>query len=650
MCGIAGIVGTREVAPEAVQAMIDRLAHRGPDSEGVWSAPDRRVILGHRRLAVLDPTPRGRQPMSDPSGRAVVTFNGEIYNYLEIGERLRAEGVTLTTGTDTEVLLHAYLRWGDDCLADFNGMFAFCLYDRDRRRILCARDRFAEKPFLFARGPDFFAFASEYKALLALAEIPDTVDERRILAFLRRSRAGLDDGRETAFPAIRQLRGGEKLVLDLDSLSCRITPFWRLTRDPALARLDDAEAAARLRELLTDSIRLRMRSDVEHGSCLSGGLDSSAIVCLARRILGEDAPYHVFSGRFPGTAADEGPYVEQVIAATGVTAHPAHPTANDLLARLDAFIWFNELPVGSTSQFAQWCVFERARQAGVTVLLDGQGGDEVLGGYEPYFEPYLAALRAGGEATLATREAAAIRRRYPLALPRLSHRIKRSLPFGPRLASARAGGWGSDFAFGLADPTMVAEVEADSPSAGTAPDPLSAALEDDAFRAHLPALLRYGDRNSMAHSREVRLPFCDHRLAEFALSLAPARLMGGAETKHLLRRALRGIVPEAILTRWNKQGFLPPQEEWFRTRLADVTREVIHDPAFARRGWWHVPWWRRVLARFSGGESHLAWVLWKAFVAEAWCRHFLEPVRATRRVSAFAEPPVASPAPESTVR
>lgn len=637
MCGIAGIVAQTATNPRAVAMMTERLAHRGPDDSGLWSSDDGCIAFGHRRLSILDPSPRGHQPMADADGTIVVTFNGEIYNYREIAARLRDEGASFQTGTDTEVLIEAYRRWGDGCLDQFNGMFAFCLYDARRNRVLCARDRFGEKPFLFTLGSGFFAFASEYKALFALAEVSDAVDENRIFRFLRSGRLGVDEGRETAFPDIQQLGSGEKLILDTRSLECRIEPYWTLRRDPDLRRIGEDEAVERFRDLLFDSVRLRLRSDVELGSCLSGGLDSSSIVCIARHLIGDDTPYHVFSGRFPGTDADEGRFADSVVTETRATLHIAEPKPEDLLAQIASFVWLNELPVSSTSQYAQWCVFAKARETGVTVLLDGQGADELLGGYEQYFESYLRALGETGHRDRAAHERPEIVARYPLALADPGQRFKRGLPDGLRRLAARLSGGGSDFAFGIS-PGFDTMAKALSPARSDEVDALSAALEEDAFHAHLPALLRYGDRNSMAHSREVRLPFCDHRLAELALSLPPHHLMGEIQTKRLLRQSMQDIVPDAILRRWNKQGFLPPQELWLRGALAQPLDEMVSSAAFRERGWWNVAWWEKALSRFRQGEGHLAWTLWKVFIAESWCRHFLDRIGSSPREAALLGP------------
>lgn len=613
MCGIAGAVALRPINESAVTAMTDLMAHRGPDGRGLWSASDRLAVLGHRRLAVIDTSPGGRQPMEKHG--LVLVFNGEIYNHIELRAELAGLGADFTTASDTEVILEAWRRWGVECPAHFNGMFAFALLDRAAGVLFCARDRYGEKPFLYAALDGALAFASEYKALLSLAEVSADVDSTALARFLVNPDGGLDDRPATQYRSICQLLPGERMLVRLNSLDRRIDRYWTLGPNPAGANLSPAEAAEAFRALFTDSVRLRLRADVPVGSCLSGGLDSSSIVCVARRLLGDDVPYHVFTGRFPGTPADEWEHARHVLAATGAVSHVVEPDAAGFMADLSEFVWANELPVGSTSQYAQYRVFRLAREVGITVLLDGQGADELLGGYEQYFRAYLAGL----EGAARTAEEKAIRARYPAALAGGTERLGARLPLALRRLASDLSGRGSDIRFGI-HPDLARLV--DHP-AGSRPADLRDQLAHDSFTGHLPVLLRYGDRNSMAHSREVRLPFCDHRLAEFVLGLPPSHLMGGAETKRLLREAMRGILPETIRTRWNKQGFLPPQEQWFTRGLVDYAEDMINDPAFAASGLWRVDWWRRAVRRFRAGESHLAWVLWRPLMAETWRRHFL---------------------------
>ncbi|WP_096700112.1 asparagine synthase (glutamine-hydrolyzing) [Magnetospirillum sp. 15-1] len=626
MYGIAGAIGLRPLRPEAVAAMTALLAHRGPDDHGLWSAADGRAVLGHRRLSVIDTSSGGHQPMEKDG--LVIVFNGDIYNYIELRAELTALGARFDGASDPEVILEAWRHWGADCPARFNGMFAFALIDLKARVLFAARDRYGEKPFLFATGNGFLAFASEYKALLALAELFAAFEKRPLARFLINPDGGLDDHRATLFPAITQLLPGERMVVGLNSLERRIDRYWDLHPDPEAARLTLTETAERFRDLLTDSVRLRLRADVPVGSCLSGGLDSSAIVCIARRLLGADVPYHVFTGRFPGTKSDEWEHARQVLDATGAVSHVVEPDGAGFLADLADFAWANELPVGSTSQYAQYRVFRLAREAGVTVLLDGQGADELLGGYEQYFRRYLAGLSPAGRRA----EEPMIRARYPQALAGRRESLGRVLPLGLRRLASDLTGRGSDLRLGIT-PDLVAGLE----SGGDETASLNEQFAHDSFNGHLPVLLRYGDRNSMAHSREVRLPFCDHRLAEFAQGLPATHLMGEAQTKRILREAMRGILPEPIRTRWNKQGFLPPQEHWFAAGLAQHAAKVIHDPGFGASGVWRVKWWRRALSRFQAGESHLAWVPWRPLMAEAWRVYFLDRVAALPKTKLLAD-------------
>ena len=630
MCGIAGIIGKRPISSSAVEHMNNLQEHRGPDDSGLWQSSDRNVVLGHRRLSIIDTSEAGHQPMIN--GTQVITFNGEIYNYLEVGAKLKAEGVSLDTASDTEVLLKAYQHWGENALDELNGMFAFALFDADRQQLFCARDRFGEKPFLFHSGTDCFAFASEYKALLALENIGSAYDQDRVLRFLYHPTQGLDDEEQTVFDDIKQLPPGHSLTLNTKTLEYKIQRYWDVAPNADYARMSEPEAQNHFRDLFTDSVKLRMRSDVPLGSCLSGGLDSSSIVCLAKDIRGRDNPYDVFTGRFPGSEADEWPWAEQIINHTSTTSHVTKPTAEDFQSELASFIWHNELPVGSTSQYAQWCVFRLAKEAGVTVLLDGQGGDELLGGYEQYFEKYLASLSSNADL-----ERAKIEARYPLGLLTSAQNFKRGLPQGLRHFLAGLTGKGSDFSFGIS-PKSAAKLHETLPAAplgSAAFHPLAGALYQEMLYTHLPVLLRYGDRNSMAHSREVRLPFCDHRLAEFTLSLPPKYLMGGAETKRLLRGAMNGVLPESVRTRWNKQGFLPPQSEWFNTTLKDHVTNILHNPKFEQSGIWRKKWWLSVLNRFQGGESHLASMLWRPVIEDAWRTHFLDRINASKKVAIF---------------
>jgi asparagine synthase (glutamine-hydrolysing) len=636
MCGIAGIVGCH-ADMEPLDRMLTSEAHRGPDGVGQFIAKADEVTwisLGHRRLSILDLSEQAAQPMVDASKRFILTFNGEIYNYLELRHDLENLGVNFRSTADTEVLLEAYKQWGAACLARLNGMFAFALYDSVRGVLFCARDRYGEKPFLFSFGKALFAFASEYKALLQHPGVPLDHDEWRLLRAAHNASTGLDADRQTVFNAIQQLLPGEAMEVQIQGLRHRIWRYWQVTPGPLLEQVREADVFEQFRELLIDSVRLRLRSDVPVGSCLSGGLDSSAIVCIVRHLLGEGATYNTFTGRFPGTGADEWTYAEQVIDATGVLSHVTVPTVERFMADLPEFIWHNELPVGSSSQFAQWCVFRLAKERGVTVLLDGQGSDELLGGYEQYFSCYVEALRERGETGRLNRELPLIRERYPLALVPPTRQLRDKLPFRLRHALSNQFGMGTSLLYGLQPATALRLVQESTLPRKRGLNPLANALEQDTFGRYLTTLLRYGDRNSMAHSREVRLPFCDHRIAEFVFRLPPHLLMGEAQTKRLLRESMRGILPVGIRERWNKQGFRPPQDLWFQSsRFLGLVRDTLASSNFRQSPNWIPQWWDKALNRAQHGNGAIGWAIWNPFILEQWKKHFLQPVAAVRNKS-----------------
>ena len=309
------------------------------------------------------------------------------------------------------------------------------------------------------------------------------------------------------------------------------------------------------------------------------------------------------------------------------------PTVERFMADLSEFIWYNELPVGSSSQFAQWCVFRLAKEHNVTVLLDGQGADETLGGYEQYFARYVEALRERGNRSRLARELPMIRERYPLALTPPTRGLRDRLPFRFRHWLSNRFGIGTSLLYGLRPEVVEKVMQQNALPRTSGLDALANALEQDSFGRYLTTPLRYGDRNSMAHSREVRLPFCDHRIAEFVFRLPPHLLMGEVQTKRLLREGMRGILPEGIRTRWNKQGFRPPQDLWFQSSaFVQLVADSLGSASFRDNPYWLPDWWNRGLQRVRRGEPSLGWGIWQPFILEQWRRHFLDRLYEERKL------------------
>src|SRR2546427_815220 len=410
MCGIAGLYNTsgRPVDLHVLEAMTQVQAHRGPDGEGyalmtigrqekpfsvrgqlqdslASGAHPYAVGFGHRRLAIVDLTLGGHQPMATPDERCWVTYNGEIYNYLELRDELRAHGHRFRSGSDTEVLLAAYRQWGEDCVRRFNGMFAFALWDGDRRRLFCARDRLGEKPFYYHWNGEQFAFASEIKGLLA-AGVRPSPNHRAMYDYLEGG--ALDYGDATFFENVRQLPPAHCLILDGQRLA--LARYWDVPPGGEGPSRSPRETAAQFRDLLRDAVRLRLRSDVPIGTCLSGGLDSSSIVCVANELMFGDHPevsrelvgerQKTFSACFDDPAYDERRFIRPVLDRTGAESYYAFPDPKEFAATLLQLIWQQDEPFGSTSVFAQWNVMRLASRTGVKVALDGQGADELLTG------------------------------------------------------------------------------------------------------------------------------------------------------------------------------------------------------------------------------------------------------------------------------
>jgi len=596
MCGIwfsLGLTPNRD--------HLDRISHRGPDGEGwrefVTPGAGAPLVLGHRRLAIIDLSDGGAQPKPYADGRYWITFNGEIYNYIELREELRQLGRTFTSESDIEVILAAYDAWGRDCLSRLRGMFAFVLYDTRAQRVLLARDRFGIKPLYYVRTPNGIAAGSEIKQLLDVPGVSTRINGRRAHDFL--AAGTLDHSCETMFADVQQL--GQGCWAEIDVVSRNFTEgVWYRLPEPDTLDLGGRDAAEQFLALLQDSVRLHLRADVEVGSCLSGGLDSSTLVCLISEQLAAVNGSHqlnAVTARFEGTAVDETRYADVVAAAAGARSHAARPRAEDILAEASTIVWHQDEPYGSTSIHAQHHVFAAARANGLKVMLDGQGADELLAGYHGVYDLRFGQLMR--EWRLAAGVAFAARRARMFGtpfLPQLAAGAGQMLASAPRLVRtpihralhfARArhangtgatapGPWLDMPAFGLNEgPYQV--FERGIAEAGLPPMQDIASLCVGLTRGNVPMLLHWEDRNSMAHGVEARVPFLDHPLVEFAIRLGGEHKLVNGWTKWVLRESMRGRLPEEVRTRTDKLGFATPEAAWFRGPL----RGAMEDAALA---------------------------------------------------------------------
>ncbi len=581
MCGIAGLVSPpgRSIGDELLRTLGHALAHRGPDDAGFLSWPagattptagrtapalaNGGVAFAHRRLSILDLTTAGWQPMLSADRRYAIVFNGEIYNYLELRDELRALGVRFHSRSDTEVLLQACIQWGTAALNRITGMFAFALLDSHARTLLLARDPFGIKPLYYAASPDRgFAFASEIAALLTLPWIGREVCPHRLLEYLRFGHT--DAGDRTMFAAIRSLPAAHWLRLDIDTPR-PTTPqrYWAIDPDRRTS-LSFADATAALRTRFIDNVRLHLRSDVPTGIQLSGGIDSSAI-CAAARHISNAGELHSFSYAAAPPAPNEEPWIDLVAAATGAHMHKTRPAPAELMRDLPALVALQHEPFASTGMYAQYRVFKLVADHGVKVTLDGQGADELFAGYPTFQAARLAALIKQGRCTQAMslfrhllgqhgleRPKGLFMRLASWLLPDAVQGTARRLAGAPLMPAWLNAGWFQDCG-----------VEAAAPQRPRGREALRHLLIETLTRTSLPALLRFSDRNSMAHSVECRVPFLTPDLAQFVLSLPESYLIAAdGTTKSVLRHALRGLVPDAVLDRRDKVGFATPERSW----------------------------------------------------------------------------------------
>ncbi|MBV8270726.1 MAG: asparagine synthase (glutamine-hydrolyzing) [Cupriavidus sp.] len=570
MCGIAGIISRDGTDADLarIERMLAAIHHRGPDGGAAESFG--RVAFGHRRLAILDLSDEGKQPMHSRSGDCVITYNGEVYNYIELREELEALGHHFRSGSDTEVILAAYEQWGEKCVERFNGMWALALLDRRRNIVFCSRDRFGVKPFYFREDSRAFVFGSEIRQLLDAPTV--RANDRIVLDFIVTGFA--DHENETFFEGVHKLPAGSNLTYELESGTYRIERFYTIPRRESWQTLDAESAAKDYTALLDDAVKLRLRSDVPVGTCLSGGLDSSSVATLAAaRYVANDVAH-----RFVGITAvseskrsDESEFAKEVAERANLEWLPLRPTYEDFVATLPDVVRAQEEPYAGPSINMQWFVMRSARARGLTVLLDGQGGDETLLGYEKYYAAHVATVWRERGPWAAWRSISQARRNNTkLGFINMAKFLVGGLSAPARYAFYR---WRHGYVRNM--PARPAHLTAYA----------NACLDEFKLQAlemtstNLPILLRYEDKNSMAHSIETRLPFLDYRAVEAALAIRAEHKIRGGWSKWVLRRGMADRLPDSVAWRKNKFGFEAPEDLWLPRHapqmLAAIKRSTL---------------------------------------------------------------------------
>lgn len=646
MCGIAGIFHTDGATTnrDTLEFMNRVQAHRGPDGNGIFLEGS--VGLAHVRLAIIDLSDAGHQPLTLEN--YTISYNGEVYNFVALREELEKLGHVFRSDCDTEVVLRSYMQWGKECVKRFNGMFSFAVWDSSRQTLFCARDRLGIKPFYYFHEGSVFEFASEPKALLH----DPSRRKPRLRTLVRFFSEGLtDDEWETFYEKIQVLPPAHTLTVtagrfDLDRY-WRLDPQarWqnmRVASAPSVPLVESRlvlydrfpqsdelhQASEAFRELLADSVRLRLRSDVPVGTCLSGGLDSSSVVTCASAQL--TRPVETFSSIYPDRGYDEKRFIDDVVKTFHTNAHAIESNGLDLPDLFDKIVWAQDEPTAGPGLYSQWKVMEAARSS-VTVLLDGQGGDELLGGYHHYFREYLSELakellaqkrdlnqvlevaKVIGEVTGHDHTALAERAVRRAKRPKILKLFQKERPgrvktpdilraeLTDRLTRRDATRMDIDRLFD---------------------NSLSQKLYDDLTRFSIPPLLRYEDRNSMAFSLEARVPFLDYRLVEFCFALPNRFKIDPPHTKLVLRKAMNGRLPASVTDRQDKLGYPTPAANWFREALKPWISDLFHSHDFQQCDLFDSAHCRTVLEAHFSGEDR-SWELWRILHGYRWNELFL---------------------------
>lgn len=612
MCGIAGFIDfnvPEHRAGEILRKQLGRILHRGPDAQGLWFKNG--IGLGHNRLSIIDLSEEANQPMIDAETGNVIVFNGEIYNYQEIRAELALKGVRFKTQSDTEVILKSYALKGHACVEDFVGMWAMAIWDPSKQELFCSRDRFGIKPFYYSRSGPGFYFGSEYKVFFDLDFFQRSVNLDQVSRGLQLGWMEYRD--QTYYSRLHSLPAAHNLVLKNGQIE--VSQYWDLAAhaDTGLSLEDSAE---RFRELFFDSIRLHMRSDVEIGGCLSGGIDSSAIASAIGTAY-STKEFKTFTVYYDGEGeVDERPWAKHVLSKfSNLQPTFYKPQESELVDAFERCLYHADVPIAGSSPVSQFFVMRAASERNIKVLLDGQGSDEFLGGYMHSFYRLIGGSFA--------------KFRFAQGLSEWRHHMI-DQNFGSSkgrdiLLKSILAGFSSEnklyrLEYDRYYPRLLSGVRSDvylKKLFGYSR--LQEFLYHLTFTTSLPSLLLYEDRNSMAFSIESRVPFLDHRLVEFAFSLPDRHLIQGGQTKRLLRHAMRGVIPEEIFNRKDKKGFVTPGEvKWLRGPL-----KYLLDQPFFKDFPWDVAKIEPVIKDFKNGSNRHATLVWRLLVLNYWLRKSL---------------------------
>lgn len=632
MCGIIGILTQDLAAKKSAVSLNKLLRHRGPDDEGyvlINTAGKKHVsycgsdsvepvkqklhhiskadynnydlIFGHRRLSIIDLSENGHCPMSDENGNIWITYNGEIYNYVELRDELKSFGFKFRTGSDTEVIIKSYLVWGEDCFARFNGMWAFALWDSNSGKLILSRDRFGIKPLYYVLNDNYFAFSSEIKPLLELLSPQNPINDKSIPFYILYGNRF--NREETYVKNIKTLKASNYLVYQTGTI--KIKQYYQI---PILESNQKSEEQLKkeLLELFIDSVKLRFRSDVQVGTCLSGGFDSSGIAAVSHILFGEGL--NTFSAVWSYKECDESKYIDLINKNYGCTGNKIEPSPEEFESVFEKLCYFQEIPTEGPGLYPQWYVMKKAKEK-VKVLLDGQGGDEVFGGYFIHGtflrslirDKKFSSVLSNMDLLYGLLKKNGIMGFSNWLFPDLYNKTVR------RLFSEK---------FKVLNNNILAKVKKEDLYNDITPPRLyNNYLNNLSYHfitnLTIPALLHYEDRSSMAHSIESRVPFLDYRLVEFGVNLSPHHLAEKKHTRPLYRSAFENILPHQIINRKDKLGYPVPFNKWTRNNIKEYVLDILSNPNSEIFSYIDKKYLDKNLSRHFKEEIDYSWEIWR---------------------------------------
>ena len=636
MCGITGIVKlTSDHSPfdgSVITNMTNSLRHRGPNDMGVVcflgsetihyyqndpSFKDKKfeMLFGHRRLSILDLSSDGKQPMADQTESVWLTFNGEIYNFIELRTELKSKGYVFKTSTDTEVIIYSYLEWGIGCFSRFNGMWALAIYDKRSGDVVLSRDRTGKKPLYYSIFKGNLIFASEIKAFKNIPDFHLKANKRKVINYAARHYRYVDNDTESFFDGIYQVPKSSYMVVNKGG-SIHTDKYWELSTKITNADISDEEAVHRFKELFIDAVRLRLRSDVPLAMNLSGGLDSTSITCTAAKELGVNV--RTFSGVTGGGRFDESEYIDEVVQDVGAEHTYFYPETSDLVPTISRMLAYHDEPICTVTWYSLFQISEKISQAGIPVVLTGHGGDELLGGYWDHYHQNLFDLKKNGHEDEYLNEKNAWLNNHS----RDPHEINEFA----ELISTRYRDKKKEIEHFSKYLDVINKDSLDyicdqSPAGCYKDGVLQRRLYLELLHETVPASLRAEDRNTMAFSVESRIPFLDYRLIEFAFSLPNKFKVRNGLGKWLLRESMKGILPEKVRTRKEKAGFVAPASEWFREANRKDIEELISKNNFVNSEIYDVGKVKEVFVDHLNGKNHYMF-LWQYVNVHLWYGSF----------------------------